>query len=255
VIESGSPVERRVHHTGGAHYLMRILPYRARNDTIDGALVTFVDVTKLVEAEAQQRKLVEDLNHRVRNLLAVVGAIAKQTLATAKDPAEFNEVFIGRLQAMSRGYVLVSREQWGEIGLNDILESELSALKDGRKDRVTIKGGRVTFKPEAAIALGLVFHEFVANATKHGALSEPKGQIDVSWAIETQSKPSLLIRWEENAGKSIDKPKRKGFGTELIERELKSALAGTVKFDYEPRGLKVRISIPADPKRLSVAGP
>src|SRR5262249_33688962 len=126
VLEHGQAIDRRVHRTDGtAHYLMRILPYRGRNNGIDGVLVSFVNVTNIVEAEAQHRTLVEELNHRVRNMLTIVGAIANQTLAKSASPELFADAFLGRLQSMGKSYALVSRENWGDISLNDILTNEL----------------------------------------------------------------------------------------------------------------------------------
>lgn len=252
VIETGTSIERRVFRAGGkAHFLMRILPYRARNNTIDGALVTFVDVTQLVDAESQQRTLVEELNHRVRNMLSVVSTVAKQTLAKAPDADDFGPIFLGRLEAMQRSYLLVSRKQWGDVKLHDILENELSALKDGQKDRVALRGDAVIFRPESAIALGLVFYELLTNAAKHGALSGSKGQVAVRWQVESASAASLVIHWEEKSSKPIGKPKAKGLGTAVIEQEIKGALGGNVKFEYGTQGLKVRIAIPEDSRRFS----
>src|SRR5262249_16841634 len=131
VLEHGTPVDHRVRRNDGtAHYLMRILPYRGRNNLIEGVLVTFVNVTNIVEAEAHQRTLVEELNHRVRNMLTVVAALANQTLAKSGSPDEFAGAFLGRLQAMSKSYTLVSRENWGEVSLNDILMNELKTYAE-----------------------------------------------------------------------------------------------------------------------------
>jgi two-component system CheB/CheR fusion protein len=242
VLEHGNPIERRVHrHDGSAHYLMRILPYRGRNNVIDGVLVTFVNVTTMVRAEEQQRTLVEELNHRVRNMLTVVGAIANQTLATSPSPGEFTEAFLDRIRSMGKAYDLVSREQWGEVSLHDILDNELRSHAEERDDRIKLGGPDIMFAPRQALALGLVFHELVTNAVKYGALAKRSGRIAVTWQIE---KGRLLINWLERDGPPVKKPRRRGFGTELIERELKSVLGASVTFDYGPQGVEVRIAAP-----------
>jgi two-component system, chemotaxis family, CheB/CheR fusion protein len=252
VLENGHPIERRVHRADGTgHYLMQIRPYRGRNNVIDGVLVTFVNVTNLVVAETQQRTMVEELNHRVRNMLTVVGAIANQTLAKSKSPDSFAEAFLGRLQSMGKSYALVSRENWGDVLLNDILLNELRGHNREADGRIKLGGPDIPFAPPQALALGLVFHELTTNAVKYGALAEPEGRVSVTWGIDNGS---VLITWLERDGAKVHEPDGKGFGTELIERELKSALGARVAFDYAPQGVEVKISIPFDSKYVSGRG-
>jgi two-component system CheB/CheR fusion protein len=252
VLENGNPVDRRVHRNdGGAHYLMRILPYHGRNNAIDGVLVTFVNVTTIVEAEAHQRTLVEELNHRVRNMLTVVGAIANQTLSKTETPELFAETFLGRIHSMAKSYDLVSREQWSEVSLQDTLLNILESCAEKGSDRVKLGGPEVAFAPPQALALGMIFHELVTNAVKYGALAKNKGHVSVTWGVE---KGRLVIRWLERDGARVSKPRRRGFGTELIERELKSVLGGRVTFDYAPEGVDVQLSIPYDAKYVSGVG-
>ena len=153
VFASGGLIERRVRHAGReTHYLMRILPYRDETERIDGALVTFIDVTAVVAGEMRQRTLVEELNHRVRNMLTVVGAIARHTLRQTPSPAAFVEAFEGRIQSMGRSYTLVSREGWGHVRLDDILKAEFEV--DGVVGR-----GRIGFHgPESGWALPKHWH-------------------------------------------------------------------------------------------------
>jgi two-component system CheB/CheR fusion protein len=252
VLEHGHPVDRRVHRNDkAAHYLMRILPYRGRNNVIDGVLVTFVNVTNIVQAEAHQRTLVEELNHRVRNMLTVVGALANQTMSTSKTPKDFADAFLGRIQSMAKSYDLVSREQWSEVSLQDTLSVALTSYADGKSDRVKLGGPEIAFAPPQALALGLIFHELVTNAVKYGALAKAKGRLNVTWGVE---KGRLVITWLERDGPKVGKPDRRGFGTELIERELKSRLGGRVTFDYAPEGIEVQISIPYEAKYVSGVG-
>src|SRR5262249_22423703 len=242
VLENGNPIDRRVHRKDDtAHFLMRILPYHGRNNIIEGVLVTFVNVTNIVKAEAQQHTLVEELNHRVRNVLSVVGAIANQTLSTSETPELFTEAFLGRVHSMAKAYDLVSREQWGEVSLNEILLTVLAWYTAEGSKRVKLGGPEIAFAPQQALAFGLIFHELMTNAVKYGALAEAKGRVSVTWGID---KGQLIITWLERDGAKVKKPVRKGFGTDLIERELKSTLGGRVTFDYAPEGIEVQISIP-----------
>src|SRR5262245_10558557 len=252
VLENGNPIDRRVHRNDNtAHYLMRILPYRGRNNVIDGVLVTFVDVTNIVEAEAHQRTLVEELNHRVRNMLTIVGAIANQTLSSTETPEHFTDAFLGRIQSMARAYDLVSREEWGEVSLQDLLTNVFGSYAGNGNDRIKFGGPEIAFAPSQALALGLIVNELVTNALKYGALAKGKGRVSVTWGVE---KGRLVITWLERDGPKVSKPARRGFGTELIERELKSTLGGRVTFDYAPAGIEVQISIPYGSRYVSGVG-
>jgi two-component system CheB/CheR fusion protein len=243
VFEHGQPIERRVRSSVGAtHYLMRILPYRVARDAIEGVLVTFVNVTRLVESEAHQYTLVEELNHRVRNMLAVISAVATQTLAHSASPEAFEKAFLGRIDSMAKTYGLVSNEQWGDISLEAILQTELRAYADeDEKDRIVIEGPSLAFKPAQAIALGLVFHELATNAAKYGALSTGDGRLAVTWSTQENR---LVLQWRESNGPKVRAPKRRGFGTELIERQLKAVLDGEVSLDYASGGFALDVSIP-----------
>ena len=242
VFEHDQTIERRVQRAdGNAYYLMRVLPYRTPAGVTEGVLLTFVDVTKVVEAEAQLRTLVEELNHRVRNMLAVVSAVATQTLAKSRSPKDFTKAFLGRIGSIAKSYGLVASEQWREVSLDAIVMTELESHVGGAKDRFTIKGPSLLLDPRRALALGLVFHELATNATKYGALSKAKGRISVTWAAK---KGCLVVDWRESDGPKVRPSARRGFGTELVERQIKSALDGEVRFDYRSDGLAVRISIP-----------
>jgi two-component system CheB/CheR fusion protein len=253
VLESGRMIERAVRRAdGSANYLMRVLPYRGRHEIIDGVLVTFIDVTKLIEAEASQRMLVQELEHRARNILTIVGALAKQTATRSGAPAGFISDLTSRIHAMDRAYTLVSQAKWSEVKLHEILSSQLSIVRgDKRGGRVKIDGIPVAFKPQAVLALSLVFHELATNAMKYGALSTPKGKLAVHWAVGNPH-GALIVSWEEKAGEKFKRPSAKGFGLDLIERELKSALGAAAEFDYGAQGLTVKIVVPGEPRRWSV---
>jgi two-component system CheB/CheR fusion protein len=254
VLERGEPIERNVRRADGqAEYLMRVLPYRSHNHVIEGVIVTFVDITRMVEAEAQQRTLIEELNHRVRNMLTVVNAIAKQTLAQTRSPQEFAAALDGRIQAMAAAYSLVSRENWKEVPLREIITEQLKPHQLGPGDRLEISGPDLHIKPTAALALGLVVHELTTNAAKHGALSRAEGRVFIGWSVRDEQLPRLVLQWKEIDGPAAKKPSRKGFGTTLIERELKQTLGGNARLHYNDSGLEATLSIPFDPKLISLS--
>ena len=131
VLRTLQPAERRVErHDGSAHYLMRILPYRSPDSSVDGSLITFVDVTSIVRAEEHQRLLVDELNHRVKNMLTVVISLATNTMQRSGTLDGFKEVFLGRIHALSSAYALVSRDNWSPVMLREILLEELQTLHD-----------------------------------------------------------------------------------------------------------------------------
>jgi two-component system CheB/CheR fusion protein len=231
VLERGETLERQVRRSDGkTHYLMRILPYRTRLNV-----------------------LVEELNHRVRNMLTVVAAITKQTLAKSASPEKVAEVLQGRIQALATSYGLLSREQWGSVSLLDILFNELAQYCQESDARIVLDGPAVVFKPAAALAVGLIVHELGTNAIKYGALSNSDGRVAVRWSIDGGERRNVALTWRESNGAAVKKPKRKGFGTELIEREVTGTLGGDVAFDYAHGGLQVRFSIPIDSGNTSPA--
>jgi two-component system CheB/CheR fusion protein len=241
VVEHGQPIERNVARLDkSASFLMRIVPYRGRDNMVDGVLVTFVDITRILAAEAHQRTLVEELNHRVRNMLTVVGAIATQTLAREPDPARFVEAFLGRISSLGKSYALVAHKQWKPVSLAEILGSELDAHSEQRDGRITMDGPEIRFHPTQAFALGLVFHELATNAVKYGALSSEDGRLTVRWRLENGS---LLFDWQETGGNGGSTPPRRGFGTELIERQISSVFRATPKIRYAPDGMRLNVAI------------
>jgi two-component system CheB/CheR fusion protein len=248
VLASGAPVERRVSRRDGqAHYLMRLLPYRD-DVAVSGVIVTFFDISQMVQAERQQQTLIHELNHRVRNTLAVVGAVARQTIARAPSLATFQESFLGRIEALGRAYGLVAREGWGSVSLASLIRGILEPQLIGDEHRVTVDGPELLLGPRAAVALGMVLNELATNAIKYGALSAPEGNVAIRWQLKEQSEPRLVLQWTEAGGPPVTEPETTGFGSRLIELEVKDELRGEVASDFRPPGLQVGLSIPWPPR-------
>jgi two-component system, chemotaxis family, CheB/CheR fusion protein len=195
-----------------------------------------------VEAEEHQRLLVQELNHRVRNMLTVVIALAKQTLSCNEPPERTTRALIGRIQAMANSYNLISRQNWHDVSLADIVEVELGPYSNG-PERVTISGPPVKCVPSTAVSLTLVVHELATNALKYGGLSGPDGGVAVTWTIGEDGK-TLVIDWRECTKEPIEKPSHKGLGSKLIERQMKAFPGATMEHDYHAHGLHVRFTIP-----------
>ena len=249
VLASLAPVERQVTSTDGdAHFIMRVLPYRGSDSVVDGTLVTFLDVTSVVRAEQHQRLLVDELNHRVKNMLTVVVSLASQTLRRADDLETFGEAFLGRVHALSGSYALLSRENWMSVSLRDVVDEEMRPFGGRDMARVVLEGGDVALTPSAALALGMAVHELATNAVKYGALSEPEGQLRVSWRLTAgDGAPDgaplkwLVLDWVESGGPGVEPPSRSGFGTLLIQRGLSHELGGAATLDFQPGGLRARL--------------
>jgi len=178
-------------------------------------------------------------------MLTVVSAISQQTLSRSRNPDEFARTFQGRIQALAKSYGLLSREQWGEVPMEQVLLNELEQYRDESDGRVVLDGPPVALKPATALALGLMIHELATNATKYGALSNVDGRVAVTWIIDGNPR-NLTLTWNESGGPPVKKPRRKGFGTELIQREVTGTMGGQVSFDYAASGLQTRLSMPLD---------
>jgi two-component system CheB/CheR fusion protein len=245
VFGTRQPLERRASgRDGAAHYIVRALPYWTGSSKVEGAVLTFSDVTGLAQAEEQQRVLVAELNHRVKNMLTVIVSIATQTLKRSDDVEAAGKAFLDRLHAMARSYELVSRDQWSEVSLDDLVRQEIEPYRLDRGDRVVVNGPAVSLEPKLALSLGMIIHELGTNAAKYGSLSVPNGSLDVSWAVEKRSETHLVIDWTERDGPPAKSPEHRGFGLTLIEREVSHGLGGKVRFEFDARGLRANLRVP-----------
>ncbi|WP_296596107.1 PAS domain-containing protein [Phenylobacterium sp.] len=205
---------------------------------VSGVFVEGSDVTDRVLAERQQKLLVDELNHRVKNTLATVQAIASQTMRTTADPKAFREAFESRLLALSATHDLLTAANWRAADLCDVLLVELRPFGESR---YSTHGPDVDLNPAEAVALGLVFHELATNAAKYGALSNADGRVDVAW---TREDGRLELTWTESGGPNVTPPTRRGFGSRLIEKSLEGQLAGKARLDFAPGGLVCRVGMP-----------
>ena len=186
-------------------------------------------------AERQERLLVEELSHRVKNTLATAQSLATQTLRKSASPQRFAAAFSGRLAALAKAHTLLANDGWTTAGLHDLIREQLAAYHAVDDAIVTIQGDDVALEPSVALALGLTLHELATNAAKHGALASPSGNIEIGAQVGTGSQGRrLTLTWRERGGPPIAAPPRRGFGLMLIDRGLSYQLQGSVALDFRP---------------------
>jgi two-component sensor histidine kinase/CheY-like chemotaxis protein len=216
---------------------------RAEKLTAEQALRRSQEHQEAMEkAEAHQRTLIEELNHRVKNMLTVVNAMARQTLASSPSPQDFTEKFVRRIDALGRTHSLLSRAQWGSVQLCEVARESLEPYILEDKNRVMLNGPPVALDPKSALALGMVFHELATNAIKHGALSNRDGKVAMGWGLNGDHR--VALDWQEADGPQVSPPAQGGFGSRLIRLELTHELNGEVELIFDPCGLKVIMSFP-----------
>jgi two-component sensor histidine kinase len=207
-----------------------------------GVFVEGSDVTDRVLGDRHQKLLLDELNHRVKNTLSTVQAIASQTLRTNADPADFREAFEARLMALSATHNLLTATNWVSADLREVAQLE---FRPYGPERYRLAGPSVALSPAQALALGMLFHELATNAAKHGALAAGEGQVEVAWRVATpDGRAELEIDWTEHGGPPVMPPTRRGFGSRLIQRSLQGQLGGEAALDYAPDGVRCHIRLP-----------
>jgi two-component system CheB/CheR fusion protein len=240
------PVERAVESTTGRWFLARLRPYRTTEDKIDGIVAAFVDITERRNTDAawvaQQKVLLDELTHRVKNTLAVVQAIARQTLNDCGVKPEKLKALDARIQALAKSHDLLVSNDWKGAGLDAIARAQLAPhLLDG-SNRVTIKGPTTFLPPAMATPVTLVLHELATNAAKYGSLSTSNGRVLLEWTtIKNSGKRAVKLIWSEHGGPPVTAPHNESFGTATIKHAIADA---KVDLDYRPDGLVCTIVMP-----------
>jgi PAS domain S-box-containing protein len=204
-----------------------------------------VDVTEAKVSQGQQAVLINELNHRVKNTLATVQAIAAQSLRPDRDGAEAREAFESRLLALSRAHDVLTQESWQTAGLREIVERAVEPYGGADARRFVINGPDVRLQPHNALTFAMALQELATNAAKYGALSAPKGEVSIAWRMEPAvDRARLHFQWRETGGPPVLPPKRRGFGSRLIERTLAEDTNGHVEISYDPKGVRLELTMP-----------
>jgi two-component sensor histidine kinase len=179
--------------------------------------------------------LIEELNHRVKNTLAILQGIAVQTFRTASRSER--EKFEGRLRALAEAHNLLSKEKWQGSGLQDVVDRVLQPYLLNNRDRIRMTGPEAPLSPRLAVVLSMIVHEIATNAAKYGALSNDSGRVTLSWEVLDEIPRKLRLIWTEAGGPPVVAPVQRGFGSRLIERSARDQLGGEATVDFLPRGV------------------
>jgi two-component sensor histidine kinase len=202
----------------------------------DGLVVTVQDVSVRRRSDDIQKLLVQELNHRVKNLLASVIAMVVYTERGATTATEFRDKLAARLHALSRAHSLLSASAWTDAAVRDVVKSTLEPHLDLVSTRFQIEGGDFRISSENALALNMALHELATNAAKYGALAVPRGRIAINWTADRDRPRFIRLTWSESGGPTIMAPPNGGFGTKLLGRAF-AAYDGEVKLTFAPDGV------------------
>jgi len=205
------------------------------------------DITERKRAEERQILLAEEVDHRARNVVAVVQSIMRLTRAETID--DYIGALDGRISALSSAHRLLASSRWEGADLNRLVDEEFAPYRAGGKERVSVRGPVVVLPPATAQTIALALHELATNAAKYGALSSGTGRVNLTWRL---SDGRLELSWQESDGPQIEPPSRRGYGSRAIVAGIERQLGGIVKFDWQTTGLHCTFSVPHDPNKESL---
>jgi len=209
------------------------------------------DITESKRAERQRELLIAELNHRVKNTLAIVQSIATHTHHTAAAPIDFVKSFTSRLQALSRAHDILTQTHWKGASLRQVVDAAIGPFAGigNAPGRVTASGPEVWIAANTAVTLTLAFHELATNATKYGALSNDAGRIAINWKAQPKRAPTEIhLTWQESGGPPVKPPTHRGFGSILMERVLAYDAEGATDLSFPSTGLEFRVRLPLSDK-------
>src|SRR5262245_13412649 len=208
-----------------------------------GVVCYFRDISNQVATRERLTLLVNELNHRVKNTLATIQSVARQSLRSAPSLREGQQVFDARIVALSKAHDILTREHWEGAGLRKIVAESLAPhAGDGSERRLKFHGPEIRLRPKAALALSMASHELATNAVKYGAFSNATGTVEVDWSVDDDG--YFALRWREEGGPRVAVPGKRGFGSRLIERGLSQDLGGRASLDFPNSGVVCSIRAP-----------
>lgn len=219
-----------------------VTPTRLRNGR-KGIVVSSTDITAVKAQQAHLEVVMQELNHRSKNLLTIVQSIARQTALGLDVPEDFNRRLADRLKSLAAAHDVLIEQEWRAANLQSVVESQ---LQHHVKERVHASGDQIELPPEFAHYVGLALHELGANAVKYGALSTGRGRVDVSWRLDggEDGGSRLTLLWREMDGPPVMPSERRGFGRNMLESLVPRAMGGRAELDFAPAGLSWRLEAP-----------
>ena len=205
--------------------------------------ITDEQVQERTRAQERQELLIAELNHRVRNILTLIRSLIGQSKGEAKSMEQFADIVGGRIHALSRAHDQITREQWNSASLKSLIMAEAEAYLDKKADRVRVSGHDALVNPEAFTVLALVMHELMTNSAKYGSLCDSSGHLDIELDFDRHT--DLQIHWRERGGPPVQAPKRRGFGSTIIEKSIPFELKGQADLRYNLSGLEADFVIPS----------
>jgi len=202
------------------------------------------DVTERKEAESRERLLAKEVDHRAKNLLAVIQGVVQ--LTRADDIEGFAAAVTGRIQALGRAHSLLAASRWEGVDLMQLVAEEMAPFADRDDRRVRVEGTPIQLRPAAAQSLALVLHELATNAAKYGSLSDADGWVEIAWTMTGSDGRKLRFRWTERSGPPVEPPTRRGFGSSLIRSSVERQLKGRVAIDWRREGMVCELVLPAE---------
>ncbi len=204
--------------------------------------VVIQDATKEFNAKAQAQALVQEMNHRVKNMLSVVQSVAYQSFRHDIESSGHFSDFQGRLRALAKAQDLLIEERFEGASFSSLSERIVES-SGAPVDRLTIRGFPLRVGPKQAVSFSIILHELTINALKYGAFSLPSGKVELSWK-RNKTSGMVNLNWIERDGPTVIEPAEKGFGTRMIERAIALEFGGAVSCDFAPEGLEVQMTIP-----------
>lgn len=247
-VAEGKAIERRIDSTDQTvNYLVRLAPYRNGDRRADGLVITFLNITGLTRAETRQKMLIAELQHRTRNLLALVESVALQTLQ--KEPPR--EAFVSRLRALGRLQGMLGKATVDHLELGDIVRMEIETIAGNHAANVVIVGPAVPLGLEYVQNVALAIHELTTNAVKYGALKDGQGQLHIRWRVEDvqQDQSLLILDWRESGLATRPDSSRRGYGRQLIEQALAYSLRAKAELLFGEDDVSCRIEMPFERSR------
>lgn len=239
-LQTGTALEMELSLLGkdGQHrpFLTRAVPLRDATSTVYRWIGTHIDISEQRRREEHIRFIIDELSHRTKNLLAVVMAVANQTAQYASDVKQYQMCFSERLQSLAHCHDLLVKDSWQGASFHDLVSAQMRPFGKTNAGRIDVDGPPVVLKPDAVQHLGLALHELATNASKHGALSGPHGEVSIRWQVD-EADDKIRVHWCEKGGPPVMPPQRRGFGRVVIEQIVTRALNGSGLLDFSPAGV------------------